>query len=266
MKLLLYSLLLAGSLFLFGCSGSKVVTDTSSDEDTTLTIPSDRLVNRLEIARRRIRNFEGSGTLTIKTPTFENSASFSVTIIKPDTMYLEVTGPFGITVANVLLVKKDITLYDALHNTVYKAKTDKDIMKEVFKVDLGFNELLEVFSGAINLSERLYKTPDDYAVIGNAYSITFADTIKRQTAKYRVRKGDFAITDFSLTGKEGETLMQSLYSDFEMFEKNAVPKKIEVNRKKGTEQLLIEYSKVKMNVSGLSVDFVIPDDADVMEW
>ena len=162
--------ILFGLLYLAGCSGSSTVQNTVSDEnDTTVTIPSDRLVNRLEIARRRIKNFEGSGTLTIKTPTFENSASFSVTIIKPDTMYLEVTGPFGITVANVLVVKKDLTMYDALHNTVYKAKTDKDIMKEVFKVDLGFNELLEVFSGAINLSERLYKTPDDYAVIGNAY-------------------------------------------------------------------------------------------------
>jgi hypothetical protein len=66
-KYLLSSLLL---LFFFeGCIPSKPT------EDIEL-LPSERLINKLEANRRKIRNFEGVGIFEIESEQYNNSATF----------------------------------------------------------------------------------------------------------------------------------------------------------------------------------------------
>ena len=82
-------------------------------------LPAERLVNKLEVNRRRIKTFEGSGTLYIKSPQLDNKASFQITLVKPDSIYLSIMGPFGIQLAQALVTNDNFIFYDALQNTAY---------------------------------------------------------------------------------------------------------------------------------------------------
>jgi len=100
-------------IFLFdGCVPSKPT------EDVEL-LPSERLINKLEANRRKIKNFEGIGVFEIESDQYSNSANFQIVMQKPDSIYFSVLGPFGIELAQALVTKDDYVFYDALQNTAY---------------------------------------------------------------------------------------------------------------------------------------------------
>ncbi|MCJ7553382.1 MAG: DUF4292 domain-containing protein, partial [Ignavibacteriaceae bacterium] len=94
-------------------------------EDIEL-LPSERLINRLEVNRRKIKNIEGIGTLSVKTPQLDNSATFRVILQKPDSLQLTILGPFGIELADAVVSSKEFIFYDALQNTAYTGQTDSE--------------------------------------------------------------------------------------------------------------------------------------------
>ncbi len=142
-----------GVFYLSGCVPSKPT-------DETEILPSERLINKLEANRRRIRNFEGTGTLSVKSDQFDNSATFRIVLEKPDSMYLTIMGPFGVELAQAMVTKQNFIFYDVLHNTAYKGKVNSEILKDIFKINLSFQELMDAFIGSVNLTSHLYKQPD----------------------------------------------------------------------------------------------------------
>jgi outer membrane biogenesis lipoprotein LolB len=73
------------SLLFYGCVPSKPL-------DEVEILPSERLINKLEANRRKIKNFEGVGVLSIESEQYDNSASFRVVMQKPDSIYLTILG------------------------------------------------------------------------------------------------------------------------------------------------------------------------------
>ena len=151
-----------------GCVHSKPV------EDIEL-LPSERLINKLEANRRKIKNFEGIGVFEIESEQFNNSANFQIIMQKPDSIYFSVLGPFGIELAQALVTKDNYIFYDALKNTAYRGGVDDDILKNIFKVNLSFADLLDAFIGSVNLTSNLYKQPSRYSVEGEQYVLTYID-------------------------------------------------------------------------------------------
>src|SRR5512147_1865335 len=75
-------------------------------------LPSERLLKKLEANRRKIKELEGIGSISFKSPDLNTSSSFKVIFQKPDSVYLEIYGPFGIDLAQVLITSNDFSFYD----------------------------------------------------------------------------------------------------------------------------------------------------------
>ncbi len=104
-KLTLITLLLIDTLILIiGCVPSQPT------EDYEL-LPSERLTNKLEANRRKIKSFDGNGTIIVNTLEMDNSATFRVVLQKPDSIYLTIMGPFGIELAQALVTKEKFVFY-----------------------------------------------------------------------------------------------------------------------------------------------------------
>ena len=95
--------------------------------DEVEILPSERLINKLEANRRKIKNFEGIGILSIESEQYDNSASFRVVMQKPDSIYLTILGPFGIELAQALVTNENYIFYDALENKAYTGEVNEDI-------------------------------------------------------------------------------------------------------------------------------------------
>ena len=251
---------LAIFIFLFdGCVPSKPT------EDVEL-LPSERLINKLEANRRKIKNFEGVGVFEIESDQYSNSANFQIVMQKPDSIYFSVLGPFGIELAQALVTKDDYVFYDALQNTAYIGKVNDDILKNIFKINLSFSDLIDAFIGSVNLTPNLYKQPNNYSVAGEQYVLTYVDKDNELTSVYKVDIRQLGITDYTLISDDKTIDLEGRYSKFELIENVAIPFSIEIFNKVENQELKIRYKNIYANSRGLKVKFELPDDAEIIEW
>ena len=245
--------------FFNGCSAS------STSEEVEI-LPADRLVKKLEANRRKIRSFEGSGTLTIKTPDFNNSAAFNVVMIKPDSIYLTIMGPFGIELAQALVTKRAFTFYEVLSNTIYMGETNDDVLRNILRLDISFTDLLDAIIGAVNLTDRLYKNPDSYKVQNDKYVVAYNDSLQNTISTYAIDIRSLGITQYTLQTSKGKELLLGEYSNFSLTESVATPKKISITNKQENEYLQIEYKNISANQKSIQIDFKFPTDATIIRW
>lgn len=228
-------------------------------------LAADRLVIKLEANRRKIKSFEGNGTISVESPQFSNSASFRVIVAKPDTVFLAINGPFGIELATALITKKNFQFYNAMGNTLYRGQTNNDLLREIFRINISFIDLMDALVGSVNLTDRLYKTPDDYNYNQNQYDISYNDPESGAKIKYIVDMRDLGIREFVINSGEGTELLKGVYSSFKMFEQVPVPQNILISNKKDKQEISIEYREMKVNQSGVRIQFSYPEDADIVD-
>ena len=242
-----------------GCVPSKPI-----EEEELLS--SERLINKLEANRRKIKNFEGIGVFEIESEQFNNSANFQIIMQKPDSIYFTVLGPFGIELAQALVTKDSYIFYDALQNTAYTGSANDDILKNIFKVNLTFSDLLDAFIGSVNLTSNLYKQPSNYSVEGEQYVLTYVNDESQLTSTYNVDIRQLGITDYSLKSKDETINLEGKYSKFELIENVAIPFNIEILNKVQNQKVSIRYKNIDANAKGLRIKFELPGDAEIIEW
>lgn len=262
MKKILFSFLFVVTLIeltLTGCVPSQ-----PTDEVEILS--SDRLINRLEANRRRIRNFEGQGTITVNSSTLQNSATFRVVMIKPDSVYITFFGPFGIELAQAIVTNSSFIFYDALQNTAYTGEADSDVLQNIFRINLSFSDIVDAFTGSVNLSSNLYKSPDKFEVIYDKYILTYINPDDALTSVYKIDIRRLGITEYSLKSDDGIIDLEGKYSDFQLIENVAIPYKISVLNRADNQKIDVEYRKISVNKKDIAIDFKIPDDATIVKW
>ena len=176
------SIILISIFTVSGCVPSKPV----KEEEKIL--PAERLIKKLEANRRKIKTFEGSGVLNIETPQIEAKANFEVILKKPDSVKVSIYGPFGLDLAHALVSKNDFIFYDVIRNDVYVGGVEQEVLKKIFKVDLTFDDLMDAFAGAVNLTDKLRRNPNDYKINSDEYVLTYFDRRTSKESIYKINK------------------------------------------------------------------------------
>jgi hypothetical protein len=246
-----------------GCTPSKEKQGYEGDDVEIL--PPERLVKKLEANRRKIKTFLGQGDMYVKSPDFNSGAFFRAVLHKPDSINVTIYGPFKIELARILVTESDFQFYDSFANTLYMGPVSDDILRSIFQVDLDFNDFLDAFVGAVNLTDVLYKQPDTYAVENNQYILTYTDPASGSTKTYFVNTRDLAITYYSVTNAAGKLMLEGTYEDFMTIEEVAVPTEVTIENKEMQQKITLIYDKLNANDKSIFIDFEVPDDADVIE-
>jgi outer membrane lipoprotein-sorting protein len=258
-RTILLALLLILSVILFeSCAPSKKVSKEK-------ILPADRLVKKLEANRRKIKTFEGSGIINVDSPKMSAKASFEILLKKPDSIRISVFGPFGIDVAKAVVSPDKFTFYDVMNNKVYKGDNNKDILKKIFKVDIAFEDLMDAFTGSVDLTDKLRKSPDKYDVVDDKYNLTYIDSSENTRSEYEVSADDFSIQQFRLFTLPDKLIFEGEYSRFKDFEGIKVPMVAEVDNAAMEQRLDIEYRNVTVNGEIKNLTFNYPSDAKVIQ-
>ncbi len=258
----IFSIITIVITFLFnGCSSTTV-----TQQNEVEILPADRLVKKLEANRRKIRKFEGTGTISINSPQFNNSANFQVILQKPDSVYLVVFGPFGIELANILIAKKEFIFYDALSNTAYRGEANTSVLKEIFKIDIALNDLVDAFVGSVNLTDKLYRNPTSYKVEYDKYILTYKDSLTQNISSFTVNIRDLGIRSYTETNSKNNIVISGEYSEFSDVENVSTPYRIEIKNPTQKQSILIEYKKIIANSKNTYIDFQLPGDATIIQW
>lgn len=259
-SLLLISIMSIFSLlYIDGCIPSKPVQEEQ-------LVSADRLIKRLEANRRKIKNFSGTGTITIKTSDINARSNFQVLIKRPDSVKVSFYGPFGIDLASALITRQNFQFYDVINNRLYKGKLKTGVMNDILKINISFEELLDLLTGSVNLTDKLRREPDKYETDSDQYNLTYYDSSASTTSIYSIRRDDLGITDYKLNTFKGKSLVSAGYSNFRKLEDTPVPFLINVNELSNNQKIKIEYRSVDVNneIGKLKLD--IPNDAKIIDW
>jgi len=230
-------------------------------------LPVDRLIKKLEANRRKIKTFEGTGVFNVDGPKLTAKASFEVKLKKPDSLQFSIYGPFGIDLAQVLITNSDYMFYDVLKNKVYRGAVRDEIVKKLFRINLSFQELVDAFTGAVNLTDKLRKNPDHYELGDDSYFLTYVDSVNMKKSLYKILIKNLAISEFRLYRLPDDLLFEGKYSDFKRYTRNVpIPRKTEIINNPKNQEIIIEYRRIKVNNEIYSMKLDLPEDAKVIEW
>ena len=256
---ILYALTISSFLYLDGCVPPKPV-------QIERTIAPDRLIKRLEANRRKIKSFTGNGTISIKTSALETKSSFEVELKKPDSVKVSFFGPFGIDLAYALITKDDFQFYDVINNTVYKGKQRPGVMKEIMKVDIPFDDLLDLITGSVNLTERLRGEPDSVESTDEMIKLSYTDTLSRKSDSYFVQNDKLEIRQYLQNSASGKNLTDTKFSNFNRIDEIPIPMLITFNDFFNNQKIQIEYKKFEINQELGNLKIEIPSDAKIIVW
>lgn len=258
---ILITMMIGLPLLLDGCTPSG-----ETERDKVEILPAERLVKKLEANRRKIKSFEGIGTLDIRTPDFDNAASFRVVLKKPDSINVEIYGPFGIELGQALVTENDFRFYDVFNNTEYYGEMSDDVLSTIFRVDISFPKLMDAFVGAVNLTDILYVQPTSYRVDNNQYVLSYVDSLSGNTSIYHVNILNLGVAQYAMQDANGNTILEAFFDDFHILEDVAVPYEVELYYYLEDHHIDIEYEKARANSDKIVIEFEVPKDATLIEW
>jgi outer membrane lipoprotein-sorting protein len=258
--LILLLVTISGIIFLEGCAPAKQIQEVRM-------ISADRLIKRLEATRRMIKTFNAKGTIAVKNSDMDTRSSFQVEIKRPDSVKISLFGPFGIDLASVLLTPNNFLFYDAMNDKCYKGKVKPGIMRELIKVDISYDQLIDIMTGSVNLTDKLNKEPDKYEFHDGNYTMTFTDSLASRKDIYVVNTEDFEILEYKQTDLKNRDLLDAQYSNFKKNDDmTIIPTSIKFNDSRNNQAIKIDYRSINVNKESDNLKLSIPDDAQIIQW
>lgn len=245
--------------FLFGCVPSKPVYEEK-------TASFDRLVKKIEVNKRRIKTFYGIGSLGVFSKEENMTGNFEVFIKRPDSLKLVIYGPFGIDLAQILLTKNNFKFYDVMNNTMHVGKTNSNILKQIIKVNISFDELYESLTGAMSFSDKLSTQPSIINTKDGFLELSYLDSLAGKKSIYKINYADLTVDNYKVTNYSNKEILTGLYENYKVTDEIAIPMKTSLEFKENRQKLIIEYRNMEVNKIITSIDFIVPDDVKVIKW
>jgi len=211
----------------------------------------------------RLKNATGEGTISVETPTMAQSGSFTLFLRKPDSLLVNLQGPFGIKIGSALLTRKDFWFYSSLQNRLFTGETNAKNLFHVLHVNLTFDDLLNLFTGGVFQQEDL-GTPDQTGVEDNQYTLLYQS--KTGSHKYYIDPQSLLITKMQNLDEEGKLLFEQRFLNFQTIDSTQVPFNIRIIQPKERRMVSVVYSDLELNRQNLEFTFSYPRNAQRVQW
>lgn len=211
----------------------------------------------------RMRSARGEGTISVETPTMAQSGSFVLILRKPDSLLINLRGPFGIKVGSALLTRKDFWFYNSLQNRVFTGETNPKNLFRVLHVNLSFDDLLNLFTGGVFQAGDL-GTPNETGVEDDHYIYFYRDS--SGTHKYFIDPQSLLITKIQNLDDSGKLLFEQRFLNFQTIDSTLVPLNIRIVQPRDRRMVSVVYSDLELNQDNLQFTFSYPQNAERVQW
>jgi len=219
-----------------------------------------------EIARThhtRIQSIQGEGRIYVETPEIAQGGAFILTLRKPDSVLINLRGPFGINVGSALLTRTEFAFYNSLENQLITGSTSIENLNRILHVQLSFDDLLNIFSGGGFLDNDL-RSPDQKSIEDEQF--VFKYTSNNSTRRYWIEPTSLSIQKIQFLDHTGKLTLEQTFNDFENVSGIAMPYAIRITQPETQQMLTLNYSDIMVNVEQLQFTFTIPQNAERIRW
>jgi hypothetical protein len=209
-----------------------------------------------------LHSLSGSGSLAFESPAMAGSAFFTLSLRKPDSLLVQLEGPFGIDVGTLLLTRERFLLYNNLENTIRTGPPDPAIFRSVLPVELTIDQVMEAFSGVFTIQGSLADVRS-YDVDGDRFRLVIACGSGECT--YWVDPETAMVTAYRQTDGAGRVLVEATAGSLAEDGAVVAPRRVRISLPSSGRRVSVAYTRLIINDPEPSFAFTIPPSAEVIE-
>jgi len=190
------------------------------------TLTPEQVIRRMTERSLRITTMRANGHITIESPEESMTGSFDVRIRKPDSLRVEFGGPFGIHVATLSLSRSRFVFYNWHDNSMLTGTPDEETLRSVIHLKLGFDEILNAFTGDVALPPDSGAGPREFSVEDNDY--VFRYHTPEGTREYHIDGDEFIVTGYRMLDSSRHSVFTALASDLDRDDGIAMPRLLRI--------------------------------------
>lgn len=223
--------------------------------------PANVLLDFVSEREARVATVKGSGTVSFDSPEIAGTASFEVSLKKPDSLLVMLEGPFGIDIGTFFLSRDKYIMYNSFQNTVVAGAPIRDAIRSVIPFDIEIHDLLSAFSGGIPLRGDV-SSLIKYHIEGNAFFLSFS--CGGRTCNYWVDGSSLLVERSEILDAANNVVMSGEASRFGEEGEINFARRIVVRFPQDDRQLAVTFTSLRLNSSVPDFSFSIPDNARVI--
>lgn len=241
------------------CSGS-----SGSDLDP---VPVKDIKDRVNRNSMLIETMEASGNIAFDSPEQSGQGWIEVKIKKPDSVFVRIEGPFGISIAQALITRHDFIYYNVQENKAILGPTTDINIGAVLRIKVSFDELLSGFSGGFIFENSSIDSVTADSEKG-LYTIKTNSTPGIQ--KYYIDPSIYTVNKYNSFDGNNKTVVEVDYSNY--FEENAsgntvyFPSSIKIRNPEKKQSVYVDYVNKSFNKQDMKFTIKIPKSAKVTKW
>jgi hypothetical protein len=220
--------------------------------------PPSMLVSFVEGADAKLVTLTGRGTISFESPETSGSASFDLTLRKPDSLLVTFEGPFGIDVGTLFLSRQQFVMYNSMKNHVITGVPTPRAIRSVVPFDLTYEQILDAFTGAFPIAEK-GSTPLSYTVDDDQFRLMYR--CGNDSCSYWIDPAELLVRRYLRQNSRGEVLMEATTSGLIESDGARIPRRVMVSFPGERRRVTIHFSRAELNTPSVSFDFTIPPNA-----
>ena len=227
-----------------GCSTGKVLIKKPENLETLQDISF--LKKSLEEKTDRLKSLKGIAKIKLKTDKKENSFNAVIVLKNPDFLRIEILGPFNQLIALISSDGKNIYQADLKNSRMIITPVSKSSSEKFFGIPLLPEEILEIITGSIktNINNNIEVKFDKDNKI---YVLTQTSVSDNLIKKYLINMLNLDTLRIDASDKDGNSVYEADYSDYQETGNCSVPKKIVCNYHLKNILIDINFKDISLN-------------------
>jgi hypothetical protein len=237
-----------------GCGSSH----DASKYGITAGTSAHEIIARVNRHVEEVTTLHAKGTAAIESPSFSNSATVDLKLHRPDSVRMQITGPFGIRLASVLFAGKRFVFYNNFKNEVMEGEVSQEKMPAMMNIALRPEDIVNAFCGTRTFGAD-DMVPDSMREADETSTLSFhhGGTVRRYTVDRRSAR----ILQVTELNAAGEALSEEFY-EYEQMDDGAMrPQSVRIVNHRMNSALSLFYDSVMLNEPVGRLALSIPDDA-----
>ena len=237
-----------------GCS-----TTATAVKSHTLTVQE--VVQMVHHRDEQIKTLKGEGNITFESPEESHSGSFEVFVKKPDSLRLEIKGPFGIHIGTLTLSEKEYLYYDWRNNIARRGSASGAPFSSLIRLALHADEIIRAFTGEF-LRAGAEDSLQTFLIQDDLYVLRYRTDL--ETREYRIDSDAMSVASYRLLDSAGKANLISTASRFDDRGAAIMPQLLRVIDPRQRRSITIAYSDITLN-KPVQCSFVPPREAEIID-
>lgn len=226
------------------------------------TLSADKVLMLVRERNEKVTTLKGDGSITIESPEGSNNGSFDAMLKKPDSLCVELNGPFGIHVGSLFLSREQFIFYNRFENTAVVGKPDGKTLRSMFKLKMQFDEVIDAFTGefpTVSKSDSLER----FSVNDEGFYVLIYHTADGKK-EYRIDGDAFIVTSYRVFDREGKAVVNASAGNVDEGDAIPVPRFLRIIFPREHRSVTIAYDDVAVN-EAVECSFSIPKQAEIIQ-